>query len=84
VFPGMGNQVLIVSFVVVVIGGLGSIKGALLAAILVGLLDTFGKVVQFDVLGMNIFPSLSGMSIFLLMAIILIVRPQGIFGASTK
>ena len=80
VFPGMGGQVLIVSFVVVVIGGLGSIKGAMVAALLVGLIDTFGKVMVFDIFGVNIFPEMAGMSIFALMALILMFRPQGIFG----
>jgi branched-chain amino acid transport system permease protein len=80
VFPGMGNQILILSFVVVVIGGLGSIKGAMLAALLVGLIDTFGKIVELRVLGVPILPELAGMSVFLLMAVILIFRPQGIFG----
>ena len=64
VFPGMGSQVLIVSFVVVVIGGLGSIKGAMIAALLVGLIDTFGKVIHLDIFGVNIFPEMSGISIF--------------------
>jgi branched-chain amino acid transport system permease protein len=44
VYPGMGNHVLIISFVVVVIGGIGSISGALIASLLVGVVDTFGKV----------------------------------------
>ena len=80
VFPGMGSQVLIVSFVVVVIGGLGSIKGAMIAALLVVLIDTFGKVIHLDIFGVNIFPEMSGMSIFALMALILMLRPQGLFG----
>jgi len=71
VFPGMGNQVLIISFVVVVIGGIGSTKGALLAALLIGLADTFGKV---------LLPEAAGMLVYLLMAAILLWRPQGIFG----
>ena len=71
VFPGMGNQVLIVSFVVVVIGGIGSVKGALVAALLIGVADTFGKV---------LLPQIAGMSVCLLMAAILLWRPQGIFG----
>lgn len=80
VFPGMGGQVLIVSFVVVVIGGLGSIKGAMVAALLVGLIDTFGKVTTLHIFGVNIFPEMAGMSIFALMALILMFRPQGMFG----
>jgi branched-chain amino acid transport system permease protein len=71
VFPGMGNQILILSFVVVVIGGIGSIKGAFVGAILIGLADTFGKV---------LLPEIAGMSVYLLMAIVLLWRPKGLFG----
>lgn len=71
VFPGMGNDVLIVSFVVVVIGGIGSIKGAFLGALLVGLADTFGQIYV---------PQLSGMTIYVLMAAVLLWRPAGLFG----
>jgi branched-chain amino acid transport system permease protein len=71
VFPGMGNQVLIVCFVVVVIGGIGSLKGALVAALLIGFCDTFGKV---------LFPDFAGIAIYLLMAIVLLFRPAGLFG----
>jgi branched-chain amino acid transport system permease protein len=70
VYPGMGNQVLIISFVVVVIGGIGSIRGALVASLLVGFVDTFGKV---------FFPQVSGMLVYVLMAIILLWRPEGLF-----
>jgi branched-chain amino acid transport system permease protein len=71
VYPGMGNQVLIISFVVVVIGGIGSVKGALVAALAIGLADTFGKVFA---------PQIAGMVVYLLMAAVLLWRPQGIFG----
>jgi len=70
VFPGMGGQVLIVSFVVVVIGGIGSVKGALVAAILIGLVDTFGKVLV---------PEYAGVAVYVLMAGILLWRPEGLF-----
>ncbi len=80
VFPGMGNQVLIVCFVVVVIGGIGSVKGALVAALLIGLADTFGKVVELEIAGIRVLPELAGMSIYLLMAAVLLWRPEGIFG----
>jgi branched-chain amino acid transport system permease protein len=73
VYPGMGNQVLIISFVVVVIGGIGSVKGALVAALAIGLADTFGKVLA---------PQIAGMVVYLLMAAVLLWRPQGIFGRS--
>jgi branched-chain amino acid transport system permease protein len=72
VYPGMGNQVLIICFVVVVIGGIGSIKGALVAALLIGVVDTFGKV---------FLPSASGVLVYLLMAVILLWKPDGLFKA---
>ena len=71
VYPGMGNQVLIISFVVVVIGGIGSVKGALVAALAIGLADTFGQVLV---------PQIAGMVVYLLMAAVLLWRPTGIFG----
>jgi len=70
VYPGMGNQVLIICFVVVVIGGIGSIRGALLAALLIGVVDTFGKVV---------FPQAAGVLVYVLMALILLWKPDGLF-----
>ena len=69
VYPGMGGHVLIISFVVVVIGGIGSITGALVASLLVGVVDTFGKV---------FFAELSGIGVYLLMAVILVWRPEGL------
>jgi branched-chain amino acid transport system permease protein len=72
VYPGMGNQVLIICFVVVVIGGIGSIRGALLAALLIGFVDTFGKV---------IFPHAAGVLVYVLMALILLWKPDGLFKA---
>jgi branched-chain amino acid transport system permease protein len=71
VFPGMGNQILIISFVVVVIGGIGSVKGALLGSLLIGLADTFGQVWA---------PQFAGMTVYLLMAAVLVWRPAGLFG----
>ncbi|MFZ5462043.1 MAG: branched-chain amino acid ABC transporter permease [Pseudomonadota bacterium] len=70
VFPNMGAQVLIICFVVVVIGGIGSVRGALLAAILIGMADTFGKVLV---------PDFAGMTIYVLMALVLLWRPEGLF-----
>jgi len=72
VYPGMGGQVLIVCFVVVVIGGIGSVKGALVASLLLGFVDTFGKVFWQDA---------AGVLIYLLMAVILLWKPQGLFRA---
>jgi len=70
VYPGMGTQVLIICFVVVVIGGIGSVWGALVAAMLIGLTDTFSKV---------LFPQIAGVAVYLLMAAILLWRPEGLF-----
>ena len=69
VFPGMGNQILIICFVVVVIGGIGSINGAMIASLAIGLADTLGKVLA---------PEFSAMAVYFLMAIILLWRPQGL------
>ena len=70
VYPNMGSQVLIMCFVVVVIGGIGSVRGALISALLVGLVDTFGKV---------LLPSMSGMLVYMLMAAVLLWKPEGLF-----
>jgi branched-chain amino acid transport system permease protein len=70
VYPNMGSSVLIMCFVVVVIGGIGSVRGALIAALLVGLVDTFGKV---------LFPQVAGMLVYLLMALVLLIKPEGLF-----
>jgi branched-chain amino acid transport system permease protein len=70
VYPNMGSQVLIMCFVVVVIGGIGSVRGALVAALLVGLVDTFGKV---------LLPSMAGMLVYMLMAAVLLFKPEGLF-----
>jgi len=70
VYPNMGSQVLIMCFVVVVIGGIGSIRGALIAALLVGLVDTFGKV---------LLPQVASMLVYVLMALVLLWKPQGLF-----
>jgi branched-chain amino acid transport system permease protein len=70
VYPGMGDSVLIMCFVVVVIGGIGSVRGALVAALLVGLVDTFGKV---------LLPQVAGMAVYMLMAGVLLYKPEGLF-----
>lgn len=80
VFPGMGNQVLIVCFVVIVIGGMGSVKGAMVASLLIGLVDTFGKVLHLEIGGLKLLPELSSMTVYLLMAVVLLWRPEGIYG----
>jgi branched-chain amino acid transport system permease protein len=71
VYPNMGDGFLIISFVVVVIGGLGSIQGALWSALLIGLVDTLGKAYL---------PAVAGLMIYVLMAAVLLWRPAGLFG----
>lgn len=70
VYPGMGNHILIICFVVVVIGGIGSVKGAFLGALLVGLTATWGAVLV---------PEFAGAVVYALMAAVLLVRPRGLF-----
>ncbi len=85
---GMGEPVLILAFVVIVIGGIGSIKGALVGAILVGLTDTLGRILLPAVFAQFMDPqaassvgsSLASMSIYILMAGVLVMRPSGLFG----
>ena len=73
VYPGMGQSVLIICFVVVVIGGIGSIRGALAASLLIGVIDTFGKV---------LLPEAAGVLVYVLMALILLWKPDGLFKAA--
>jgi branched-chain amino acid transport system permease protein len=71
VYPNMGDGFLIISFVVVVIGGLGSVSGAFWSALVIGLVDTLGKAYA---------PKLAGLAVYVLMAAVLIWRPSGLFG----
>jgi branched-chain amino acid transport system permease protein len=71
VYPNMGDGLLIISFVVVVIGGLGSVTGAFWSALLIGMVDTLGKAYA---------PFVAGLAIYVLMAVVLLVRPAGLFG----
>ena len=87
--PGMGTNILILAFVVIVIGGIGSIRGAFVAALLIGLVDTLGRSFSIDILRLFLAPSpartvgpaLASMLIYVLMAIVLYVRPSGLFPA---
>ena len=84
---GMGNEIIIVAFVVIIIGGIGSIKGAFVAAMLVGMIDTMGrsfldqllKLVMSSASAETSAPALSAMAIYILMAMVLAFRPQGLF-----
>ncbi len=87
---GMGEGILILTFVVIVIGGIGSIKGALIAALLVGLVDTLGRAFLPSLFGLFMDPSaangvgasLASMAIYILMALVLVLRPRGLFPAN--
>ncbi|MEZ5650404.1 MAG: branched-chain amino acid ABC transporter permease [Burkholderiaceae bacterium] len=84
---GMGNGIIITAFVVIIVGGLGSIKGAFVAAMLIGFIDTLGRAYLDDLFGLfmsvdaaeNSAPAVSAMLIYILMALVLVVRPQGLF-----
>jgi branched-chain amino acid transport system permease protein len=87
--PGMGDNVLILAFVVIVIGGIGSIRGAFIAALLIGLVDTLGRSFSVDILRLMMGPSparmagpaIASMLIYVLMAVVLYLRPAGLFPA---
>ena len=89
---GMGNEILIVAFVVIVIGGIGSVQGAFFGAMLVGLIDTLSRSFLDDFLRLFLShqaaetsaPAISAMLIYILMAVILTFRPQGLFGARSS
>ena len=70
-YPGMDTEILIPAFIVIVIGGMGSLRGAFVGSLLIGEIDTFGKAY---------FPSLALFLIYVVMAVVLLVRPQGLFG----
>ncbi|MCK5922702.1 MAG: branched-chain amino acid ABC transporter permease, partial [Methylococcales bacterium] len=84
---GMGNDIIITAFVVVIIGGIGSIKGAFVAALIIGMIDTFGRAFLDGIFALvmpletaeTAAPAISAMLIYLLMAIVLVMRPQGLF-----
>ncbi len=88
---GMGESKLILAFVVIVIGGIGSIRGAFIASLLVGVVEVFGRVYMKDILrnivpeefAQTAGPALASMSIYILMAAVLYFRPQGLFPART-
>jgi branched-chain amino acid transport system permease protein len=90
--PGMGDAILILAFVVIVIGGIGSIRGAFVAALMIGLVDTLGRSFAVDVLRLfmgpsparTVGPALASMLIYVLMAVVLTVRPTGLFPAAGR
>ena len=90
--PGMGDTVLILAFVVIVVGGIGSIRGAFVGALIVGLVDTLGRSSMNDLLRLFMAPAsaratgaaLSSMLIYLVMAAVLFVRPEGLLPAKGR
>ena len=90
--PGMGDSILILAFVVIVIGGIGSIRGAFVAGLLIGLVDTLGRSFAVDILRLvmppsparTVGPAIASMLIYLLMALVLYVRPAGLFPAKGR
>lgn len=86
VYPGMGDNILILTLVVLIIGGMGSIKGAFVAAMLVGFIDTIGRVYLKDIIGLflspieanTIAPAIASMLIYVLMALVLFFKPEGL------
>ncbi|HRJ68663.1 MAG TPA: branched-chain amino acid ABC transporter permease [Beijerinckiaceae bacterium] len=83
VYPNMGDSMLIISFVVVVIGGLGSVSGAFWSALLIGMIDTLGKAYGQLFVGSafgNTLAALAAMSVYILMVAVLLFRPRGLFG----
>jgi branched-chain amino acid transport system permease protein len=89
---GMGENILILAFVVIVIGGIGSIRGAFIAAVMIGLIDTLGRAFLPNLLrqvlssaaASTAAPAMSSMLIYLLMAIVLVARPEGLFPANRR
>jgi len=89
---GMGENILILAFVVIIIGGIGSIRGAFIASIFVGLVDTIGRAFLPDLLRLFLStntastagPALSSMLIYLLMALVLVLRPEGLFPPASR
>ena len=86
----MGDNVLILAFVVIVIGGMGSIRGAFVAALLIGIVDTIGRAflrptvlaVMSKASADNAGPAIASILIYVLMAMVLVVRPEGLFPAA--
>lgn len=85
--PGMGDTILILAFVVIVIGGVGSIRGSFIAALLIGVVDTLGRSFSTDILRLflssstarTVGPAIASMLIYFLMAVVLYIRPSGLF-----
>jgi branched-chain amino acid transport system permease protein len=81
---GMGDPLLILALAVVVIGGVGSLKGALVASLAVGLVDTFGRMLWPALMGDLVGPIVANASVYILMAIVIALRPDGLFSPDAR
>ena len=81
---GMGDPLLILALAVVVIGGVGSLKGALIASLAVGLLDTFGRMLWPNLLGQVVGNIMANASVYVLMALVIALKPAGLFGRPAR
>ena len=79
IYPNMDSSVLLNSFIVVIVGGIGSILGAFVASMIFGIVDNFSKIIEFSFFGYEILPAFSSILIYLVMLTVLIFRPNGIF-----
>ena len=79
IYPNMDSSILLNSFIVVIVGGIGSILGAFIASMIFGIVDNFSKIIEFSFFGYEILPAFSSILIYLVMLTVLIFRPNGIF-----
>ena len=79
IYPNMDSSVLLNSFIVVIVGGIGSILGAFVASMIFGIVDNFSKIIEFSFFGYEILPAFSSILIYLVMLTVLIFRPNGLF-----
>ena len=78
-YPNMDSSILLNSFIVVIVGGIGSILGVFVASMIFGIIDNFSKIIEFSFFGYEILPAFSSILIYFVMLTVLIFRPNGIF-----
>jgi branched-chain amino acid transport system permease protein len=79
IYPNMDSSILLNSFIVVIVGGIGSILGVFVASMIFGIIDNFSKIIEFSFFGYEILPAFSSILIYFVMLTVLIFRPNGIF-----
>jgi len=79
IYPNMDSSILLNSFIVVIVGGIGSILGVFIASMIFGIIDNFSKIIEFSFFGYEILPAFSSILIYFVMLTVLIFRPNGIF-----